>query len=161
MRMTLIALPLLVVGCGQDEMHLSSHIEQTASLEVRAPFSRLRGGCNVAFRERFCREEYEVIGVVDLGPGTDRVLALSDPVNDEQCGNVLWLRLLRLDQVGPVDDPGTTFQLPSDAQIERGAGAYHSVAFPQATVRLDELGNADDNQSGPPPTCAELSRLPR
>jgi hypothetical protein len=151
----------LMCACGRDEMHLVSKIEQRASLEVRAPFERLRGGCEQTFRDRFCAGEYEVIGVIDVSAGEDRVLAISDAVGGDRCTNVLWLRLVRLDEVGPVEDPGTLFQLPSDAEIESGPGALHTVAFPQGTVRLDEVGEADANQARAPLTCEEAQRAPR
>src|SRR5262245_24235324 len=140
MRITALLL-LALAGCGKDEIHLVSKIEQRASLEVRAPFTRLRGQCESSIHERFCVEEYEVIGVVDVSGGDDRVLAISDPPDD--CSNLLWLRVVRLDEVGPVDDSGTIFQLPADVELEKGAGALHTVAFPQATVRLDEVGDTD------------------
>lgn len=161
MRITALALSSLLLGCAQDELSLSSKIDQLASLEVRAPKVELKGGCDLAFRDRFCAEEYEVIGVIDVSAHEDRLLTISDTVNDEQCTNVLWLRLVRLAEVGPVEDPGTMFQLPTDAEIEQGAGALHSVAFPQGTVRIDEIGGADSNQAPPAESCAELGRAPR
>jgi hypothetical protein len=161
MRITLLAVLASALGCAKDEMHLVSKIEQLASIEVRAPLERLEGGCDRPFRDRFCAEEYEVIGVLDVSGGEDRLITISDTVDDEHCTNVLWLRLVRLDEVGPVDDPGTLLQLPADAEIERGAGALHGVAFPQGTVRIDELGSADENQSRPPVTCEEAGRAPR
>jgi hypothetical protein len=151
----------IVFGCANDELRLTSKIDFLASIEVRAPKVSLRGGCDSPFRDRFCADEYEVIGVIDMSPGEDRLLTISDTINDEQCTNVLWLRLVRLGEVGPVEDLGTLIQLPADAEIERGAGALHSVAFPQATVRIDETGGADTNQSQPPLTCLEAGRAAR
>ena len=151
----------LLAGCGSDEMHLVNRTELKVSLNVLAPRIDLRGGCSESFRRRFCDQEYSTVGVVDVSPGDDRLLTLFDTVSDDRCTNLLWLRVLRLDEVGPVDDRGTVFQLPVTAEIEREPGRYHSVAFPQATLRIDEVGEADDHQGGPPPTCAELGRAPR
>ena len=55
---------------------------------------------------------------------------------------------------GPVDDPGTLLQLPTDVRIEAGPGAIHGIAFPGITVRIDEIGSLDLNQGPPPPPCA-------
>lgn len=156
-----LALCPIMLGCAKDELHLESKIDDLASIEVRAPKVSLQGGCEAPFRDRFCAEEYEVIGVIDVSAHEDRLLTISDAVDDEHCTNVLWLRLVRLGEVGPVEDPGTLFQLPADAEIELGAGALHSVAFPQATVRIDELGGADTNQAQPPLTCMEAGRVAR
>ncbi len=134
-------------------MYLISEVDELASIEIRAPNADLRGGCEKSFRERFCAEQYEVIGVIDVSAGEERMLTISDAVSDEQCTNILWLRLVRLGEVGPVEDAGTLFQLPADARIEKGAGALHSVAFPSQTVRIDELGAADEHQSEPPEAC--------
>lgn len=142
-------------------MHLTNLLEKRVGLEIRAPKAAIRGGCDQDFRKRFCAEEYEVVGVIDLGPLEDRVLAISDDVSEVQCTNVLWFRLVRLDEVGPVDDPGTLIQLPADAEIELGAGVIHSVAFPEGTVRIDEIGGLDANQGPPPLSCAILGREPR
>lgn len=164
MRITLFAAAAacsVLVGCAKDELRLTSKIDYASSLEVRAPKATLRGGCDAPFRDRFCAEEYEVIGVIDVSAREDRLLTISDPVNDEQCTNILWLRLVRLGEIGPVEDPGTLLLLPSDAEIEQGAGSLHSVAFPQATVRIDEIGTEDANQSQPPLTCAEANRTAR
>lgn len=157
MRITLTVITAcsLVVGCAKDEMHLVSEIDELASIEIRAPNAELRGGCETSFRERFCEDQYEVIGVIDVSAGEERLLTISDSVGDDQCTNVLWLRLVRLGEVGPVEDPGTLFQLPAEARIERGAGALHTVAFPSQTVRIDELGAADENQSQPPAACVD------
>lgn len=140
-------------GCSNEEIHLTSRIDHAVSIEVRGPKADLRGGCEKDFRTRFCADQYEVIGVVEMSPFEDRILATSDPVTQAQCTNVLWLRLVRLDEVGPVNDQGTLILLPTDAEIELGAGAIHSVAFPQATVRIDEVGGLDENQGPPPPAC--------
>jgi hypothetical protein len=43
--------------------------------------------------------------------------------------------------------------LPAIVEIEQGAGRFHGVAFPAATVRLDELGSADANQGSAPAAC--------
>jgi hypothetical protein len=142
-------------------MILVNRLEQSISLEVGAPDAALRGGCAMPFGGRFCAEEYDVIGVLDVSAGQDRIITISDPVTDEQCTNLLWLRLVFLEDVGPVDDRGTLIQLPADVEVETGAGALHTVAYPQATVRIDEVGTLDANQARPPPPCAELGREPR
>ncbi len=149
--------PLLLVAaaaCGSsDEAMLFNRLELPISLEVRAPQEQLVGGCDKGFAERFCAEQYEVIGVVDVEALTERELIISDATGGDRCTNILWLRLVRLDEVGPVDDPGTLINLPTSVEVERGAGVIHTVAFPQATVRIDEIGGLDANQSGPPPAC--------
>lgn len=149
------------VGCGKDEMELYNRLDYSIGLEIRAPDENLRGGCDQPFAERFCAEEYEVIGVIDVAAGADQLITISDPVTDDQCTNILWMRLVFLDEVGPVDDPGTLLQMPTTVEVEAGAGALHTVAFPQATVRIDEVGRVDANQARPPPACADLGREPR
>jgi hypothetical protein len=160
----LVLAPILAVtstACHKNEMHLVSRIDLKASVEIRAPKANLTGGCKEDFRTRFCVEEYEIIGVVDVSPHEDHKIVISDKIDDTHCTNVLWLRLLRLGDVGPVDDAGTVVQLPAEIQIEQGAGAISTVAFPQATLRIDEAGLRDDHQGPPPKTCAELGRSAR
>jgi hypothetical protein len=152
---------ILAAGCASDELRLANLLTQKIGIEVRAPKEGLSGGCDQPFRDRFCAEEYQVVGVLDVDPGADRLLTLSDSVDDEHCTNVLWMRLVFLEEVGPVDDPGTLIQLPAEVEVEQGAGALHTVAFPRATVRIDEIGTADEHQAQPPTTCAELGRVPR
>lgn len=147
-------LPLALAACSsRDELTLVNQLEWDVSLEVRAPKASLVGGCNVSFETRFCADQYEAIGVLDVGAKEERTLAVSDPVTATQCTNILWLRLVRLGDVGPVDDPGTLIDLPADVEIEEGAGALHTVAFPQATVRIDEVGLGDLRQAGPAVPC--------
>lgn len=161
-RLPLALMALSVsIGCAEDEMELYNRLDHAIGLEIRAPNEELRGGCDEPFGERFCAEEYEVIGVIDVGAGEQQLITISDPVTDEQCTNLLWLRLVFLDEVGPVDDPGTLIQMPTIVEVEEGAGVLHTVAFPQATVRIDEVGRVDANQARPPPLCAELGREPR
>lgn len=151
-----------VVGCGgSDEMRIVSRLDSPIRLDILAPRTDLRGGCDVEFARRYCEEEYENIGVVDIAAGEERFLTISDPVTNEQCTNILWLRIPFLGDVGPIEDPGTTLHLPAVAEIEAGAGRYHSVAFPQATIRIDDVSEGDPNQGLPPPTCAELGRAAR
>lgn len=157
-----------LAGCegSSGDMTLVNRLEQSVGLEVRAPLENLRGGCDEAFRTRFCAEEYEIVGVLDFDGGETRTLALSDDVDDQHCTNVLWLRLVWLgapDQMpeGPAADPGTLIALPATVEVESGAGALHGVGFPAGTVRLDEVGARDPNQDLPPPTCAELGLAPR
>ncbi len=151
----------LLAGCGHDEMRLENLLDQKIGLEVRAPEADLTGGCDQPFRDRFCAEEYEVIGVLDVDAKKKQKITISDTVDDEHCTNLLWLRLVFLEEVGPVDDPGTLIQLPADVEVEQGAGALHTVAFPQATVRIDEIGTADPHQAEPPESCSVLGREPR
>lgn len=147
---------MVAAGCGaSDEARLYNRLAFPISLEIKAPNPDLVGGCDQSFQSRFCADQYEVIGVVDVDANDERELIISDTVNDERCTNVLWLRLVRLEEVGPVDDPGTLIQLPAFVEVEQGAGAIHTVAFPQGTVRIDEIGGADENQSGPPAACSE------
>jgi hypothetical protein len=161
MRAILLVGMIGVAGCASDELRLENLLEQQIGIEIRAPREDLRGGCDQPFGERFCAEEFEIVGVLDVPGGQEQLLTLSDDVDDEQCTNVLWIRLVFLEEVGPVDDPGTLIQLPAVVEVEQGAGALHTVAFPQATVRIDEIGTADEHQSQPPRTCAELGREPR
>lgn len=150
---TLFAGLLCLSACGGEELELRSLIDERVTLEIAAPRAELVGDCGASFEARFCRDQLEPVGTVVIRGGDRRVLALDDDL-DRTCGNVLWLRLVRLDDVGPVDDEGTLFELPAEAEIEYGAGALHTVAFPQATVRLDEVGDADARQARPPPACA-------
>jgi hypothetical protein len=159
----LVSCSLLALGCAAgcgapDELELSNLLDLPVSIELRAPRANLRGGCQVSFATRFCREEFELLAGLDVPPLETRRLTLSDAVDDERCTNVFWMRVVRLGEVGPVEEPGTQVQLPATVEIERGPGAVHTVAFPQATVRLDEAGLEDANQAGPPSTCAELGR---
>lgn len=148
----------LVAGaCGVGEaLEIESRIRESATLEVWAPRVEVEVDCAARFESRFCREQLEPVGRVTIRGGQGRALTLRDDF-DETCTNVLWLRLIRLDDVGPVDDPGTLFELPARAEIEYGAGAEHTVAFPVATVRIDEVGEADANQGGPPSECARAA----
>src|SRR5262249_16379805 len=98
---------LASTACHSNEMHLINRLDLAASVEVRAPKLGLTGGCKVDFRSRFCVEEFEVIGVVDVSGRTDHKVAISDQIDDDHCTNVLWLRILRYGGVGPIDDPGT------------------------------------------------------
>jgi hypothetical protein len=163
MRRALIVLVLVAQtsGCNSTKMQLINHLDLPVDVEIRAPKPNLTGGCMESFTTRFCAEEYEDVGVIQVGAHQNHQVGISDTIDANHCTNVLWLRLVRLDKIGPVDDPGTLFALPVDAQIEQGAGAIHTVAFPQETVRLDQAGLADDHQGPPPPTCASLGRTPR
>lgn len=149
-----------LAGCGGDELVLLNHTAYSAGVQVYAPELGLRGDCAEELRTRFCVEELVPIGVLDVGPASERTITVLDDDGEGGCSRVLWLRLLFLGEVGPVDDPGTLLALPVEAALEVGAGAIHTVAFPQATVRIDEVGGDDLNQGGPPLTCAELDRSP-
>lgn len=161
-----LALAASACGAAPDEMQLTNRLDLTVGLEVRAPRASLLGGCEQPFATRFCAEEYEIIGVVDVPAQDTRGITIADAVGDDQCTNVLWLRLVWLGApdmmpLGPAADPGTLINLPSNAEIEDGTGALHGVAFPGRTVRIDEVGGADMMQALPPPSCAELERMPR
>jgi hypothetical protein len=146
------------VGCGSEDLELESRIEQTARFELSSPREGLAADCDLPLEARYCAEEYEPLGSLQMPPLGRRTLNLDGA---DACGALVWFRWVALDQVGPVDDPGTLVQIPALVELEYGAGADHAVAFPQGIVRLDEVGGADQNQSGPPRSCAELGRDPR
>lgn len=156
-----------LAACGdQGEMTLVNRLDTAVGLEVRAPVDGLRGGCDQAFRDRFCAEEYEIVGVLDFDALETRPIVLSGDVDDEHCTNVLWLRLVWLGApdempLGPAADPGALISLPATVEVEEGTGLLHGVAFPGRTVRIDEVGSADPNQDLPPPSCEALGRSPR
>ncbi len=142
-----------LVACGAaEEMELTSRIDLDATLELRAPPEGATGRCGEPFQSRFCRDQYVSLGTAVLGANQSRTLTLTDAEGGE-CNFLLWLRVINLESVGPVADLGTVFELPTEAELEPGAGAVHTVAFPQATIRLDQVGPTDDRQSGPPPAC--------
>ena len=153
-RFALALVGALAVACGGEELELESRIDEGATLQIAAPEAGLAGACDAPFATRFCREQFVPVGAVTIRGGDRRALALEGDF-DRTCGNILWVRLVRLDDVGPVDDQGTLFELPVRAEIEYGAGALHTVAFPQGTVRLDEIGDADARQARPPPPCVD------
>ena len=139
------------MACGASEdLRVVSKVEQTARIELRAPTRS--GDCALPVGERFCEADFETLGVVDLPPGDERTLGLREDDLGE-CAQVLWLRVIALNDVGPVEEPGTVFQVPTAADLEYGSGALHTVAFPQGLVRLDEVGPADRNQAPPPAAC--------
>jgi len=161
-----VAMLTAACGAGEGQLTLRNQLQQAVGLEVRAPLETLTGGCEMPFRDRFCAEEYEIIGVLDFAAGEGRDVTISDAVNDERCTNQLWLRLVWLGApdmmpVGPAADPGTLLALPAEVDVQDGAGALHAVAFPGQTVRLDERGGQDAMQALPPQTCAEQGRAPR
>lgn len=167
-RMLALSVAIFSAGCGAGEgqMTLRNQLQQAVGLEVRAPLEVLTGGCEMPFRDRFCAEEYEIIGVVDFDAGEGRDIVISDAVSDERCTNQLWLRLVWLGApdmmpLGPAADPGTLLALPAEVDVKDGAGALHAVAFPGQTVRLDERGGQDAMQALPPQSCAEQGRVPR
>lgn len=146
-----VGLALLLSACGSaEDLRLESKIEQTARIELRAPTQS--GNCDTALAVRFCEGDYETLGVVDIPPRGVRTLGLREEDLGE-CAQVLWLRVLALDEVGPIQDPGTVFQVPTDVDLEYGSGALHTAAFPQGIIRLDEVGPADRNQALPPSAC--------
>lgn len=161
MRCVIPGCLLLLTACGQDELELANRLDQSVGLELLAPKATLHGGCAEGLQARFCQEEYELIGSLDLTARDARTLGVIGGQDDDQCINQVWIKLVRFGEVGPVDDPGTILELPVSAEIELGAGALHGVAFPAATVRIDEVGGSDTHQARPPLTCAEAGRTPR
>ncbi len=143
-----------LAACSEQTMVLRSVLAQEASLELRAPRLELEGRCEQDFSQRFCADEYETIGVIDIAPGEERRITVSGVTSSDQCTDLVWMRLVRLEEVGPIDDPGTVIQLPAEVELEQGAGQKHTVAFPQGTVRIDELGPEDANQGAHPPGCS-------
>ncbi len=151
-----------VTACGSEgEMQLVNRLNRTVGLEVRAPNPLLAVDCSINFRDRYCAEQYESLGVIDFGPNESRPIVISDEVSETQCSNVLWLRFIWLgpegdpdgEQVGPIEDAGTLVQLPAVIEVEEGAGALHQAAFPDLTARLDQAGAGDGNQDRPPVGC--------
>lgn len=145
------ALSVVFFACGGAEgLELSSKLEQDARIEVLAPRVDASGDCGAALPLRHCAEDYERLSTITVPALSDRVIRLDD---SGACPPALWLRLVALGDVGPVNDPGTLFRLPARVELEYGAGALHSQAFPQGIVRLDEVGAADTAQSSPPARC--------
>lgn len=161
MRCAVLLLALFFAACGNDELRLVNRLDQALALDLHGPRVDLTGGCDQDFRARFCAEEFVPLGVVNIGNLEDRVITVFDESDDERCTNLLWIRVLSLGEVGPVREPGTLFRLPAVIEVEEGAGKLHSAAFPQATIRVDEVGNLDENQGTEPPACADLGRAPR
>ena len=149
-------------ACGpQPEILLLNRLSEPIELDVYGPKETLRGGCADDFRQRFCKEEFTTLSILRLQAGEERVFTMSDDIDDDQCTNVLWIRLLQVGDVGPVSERGTLLQLPLWAEIEEGPGRYHTAAFPQASLRIDEIGTEDPNQGFAPTSCADLGREPR
>lgn len=148
------AIAFVAAACGRDEMEIISLIDQSATLEVLAPVQGIDGDCSRFFANRFCAADFERVGAVEVAPGSTRTLGLSVE-EAERCANILWLRLARLEDVGPVSDAGTQFEVPVELEIEYGAGAIHSAAYPQGTIRLDQVGPSDAQQGEAPPPCPD------
>jgi len=149
-------------ACGPTpEVLLFNRLSEPVQIDVQGPKAELRGGCTDDFRQRFCAEEFASLSIVTLQAGEERVFTMSDDISEEQCTNVLWMRLLQVGEVGPVSERGTLLQLPTWAEIEEGAGRYHTAAFPQSSLRIDEVGVEDSNQGFAPQTCAEAGREAR
>jgi hypothetical protein len=147
------------LGCGpQPEVLIVNRLEEPVRLDVYGPKEALTGGCTDDFRERFCKEEFVALSILNLEPSEERIFTMSDDIDEQKCTNVLWIRMLQVGDVGPVSEKGTLLNLPVLAEIEKGAGRYHTAAFPQATLRIDEVGLEDSNQGFAPKTCAELGR---
>ncbi|HJL41751.1 MAG TPA: hypothetical protein RMG48_10655 [Myxococcales bacterium LLY-WYZ-16_1] len=148
------ALGLALGACGPDEAALVSRIDQSATVEVLAPVEGIDGDCSRRFAERFCPGQYESLGAIELEPRQERVLGVFG-ADVDRCANLVWLRVVRLDGVGPVPDRGSLFEVPIRIELEYGAGAIHAVAFPQGTVRLDQAGPEDAQQAAPPRACPD------
>lgn len=156
------ALLSMCCGCGPTpEILLFNRLSEAIQIDIQGPKAELRGGCIDDFRQRFCAEEFVSLSIIRLQPQEERVFTMSDDITEDQCANVLWLRLLAVGEVGPVSEGGTQLQLPSQAEIEEGAGHYHTAAFPQASLRIDEVGLDDSNQGFAPMSCAALGREAR
>ena len=160
-RLVLASALLAVAACGSDELQLRNRTSQSLTLNLYGPKVSITGGCNEDFGTRFCAEEYEPIGTLPLHPLEQRLLTVYEGSGQNRCVNLLWIRVLDFAGTGPVADAGSVFRLPALAEVEAGAGKIHTVAFPEATIRVDEVGTLDENQRSSPPTCAELGREPR
>jgi hypothetical protein len=128
---------------------------------VLAPKLGIGPNCADAFDIRFCDEEFESLGVLEFLPDQERTITVIDGTGSEDCAGILYLRILTVGPLGPVVDRGTQIQVPADVHIAVGAGFHHTLALPELTVRIDEVGTDDNNQSGPPSTCAALGRTAR
>lgn len=148
-------------ACASDELHLMNRTEQSLTLDLYAPKISIAGGCADDFGARFCAEEYEPIGSLPVHPLEERLLTVYEGSGANRCVNLLWVRVLDFAGTGPVADGGSVFRLPALAEVEIGAGRIHTVAFPEGTIRVDEVGTLDENQRGPPESCAALGRTPR
>ncbi|MCB9653712.1 MAG: hypothetical protein H6729_06240 [Deltaproteobacteria bacterium] len=162
-RLSNVAFMFFMVGCtsaflsacGDDALVLRSLLDDSVAIEVQALKVGSRAACDQPLNERACQGDYEFVGLVEMGPHQERSLTLSDGEAQDECGRLLWLRLVRFKAGGPVSDPGTVLLLPAEVEVEMGAGALHSVAFAEGTVRIDEVGTLDAHQSGPPVVCTD------
>ena len=153
---------LVSTACGPvPEALLLNRLDQPVMIDVYGPLETLSGSCDVDFRERFCEEEFVPLSIVELQEAEQRTFTMSDEITEDNCTNVLWLRLISVGEVGPVTEVGTLLQLPTKAEVEVGPGYYHTAAFPGASLRIDEVGTEDLNQGFAPKKCAELGREAR
>ena len=158
----MLGLLVALAGCERrDRMVLENKLPEVAKVDVMLPMNDLTGDCGTGARERFCAEEYRSVDLIEISPGHSRELVLHDNEARSDCANQVWLRLPFYGDMGPVADPGTLFELPATAEIERNPGALHGVAFPGITIRIDDASSGDISQSRPPPSCDELGRTPR
>ena len=126
----------LSLACGpQPEILLLNRLSEPVELDVYGPKDELRGGCTDDFRQRFCTEEFTTLSILSLQAGEERVFTMSDDIDDDQCTNVLWIRLLQVGDVGPVSERGTLLQLPLWAEIEEG-----SLGSEERRYQLRETG---------------------
>jgi hypothetical protein len=162
MRALAIAASLFVLSaCGKDDFELTNKASQPITIDLAGPKLTIHGGCEEDFRTRFCAEEFEPLGTIVVSSGETRVVTVFEEGESDQCLNLIWLRLLKLGGVGPVREQGTLLRLPSKVEVETGAGHVHTAAFPQTTLRIDEVGNLDENQGPEPEPCTALGREPR
>ncbi len=141
----------MMAACGSDTLELTSLLEEQAELLLLLPGEEAQSDCGAEADQRYCAEDFEPLAQFVMEPGARRRIEVEQAPDD--CRPVVFARWLRLGEVGPVVDSGTTFELSADVELEYGAGALHSVAFPQGIVRLDEVGFEDRKQFGPPQPC--------
>ena len=151
----------LSLACGDEEFRVANRLADPVEIEVLAPKLGIGPVCSDAFDVRFCADEFESLGVLVFQPEEERTITVIDGTGGEDCAGILFLRILTVGPLGPVVDRGTQIQVPADVRITSGAGFHHTLALPERTVRIDEVGTDDNNQSGPPNTCAALGRTPR
>lgn len=156
-----LALLTASVACGDEEFRVANRLADPVELEVLAPKLGIGPDCAEVFDRRFCAEEFESLGVLVFEPDQERTITVIDGTGGEDCADLLYLRILTVGPLGPVVDRGTQIQVPADVRIISGAGFHHTLALPELTVRIDEVGSDDNNQSGPPESCGALGRAPR
>ncbi len=157
----LLGLNLSLVACGWEEFRVANRLADPVEIEVLAPKLGIGATCSDRFDVRFCTEEFESLGTLVFEAEQERTIEVIDGTGGSDCAEILYLRVLTVGELGPVVDRGTQVQVPADVRIVEGAGFHHTLALPGLTVRLDEVGSDDNNQSGPPSDCGALGRAPR